>query len=124
MIFSKYFKIYNQIIDNRISNPLNFDEYGEHHHIIPKSLGGDDNTTNIVKLSAREHYLCHYLLTKFLENEQKHKMIYAFNMMNFSSETHSRVFNSLLYENNKKKMSIIRSNEMQGSKNPCFNFLY
>ena len=76
----KYFKWYNKIIDNRLNNPIT--GYTETHHIIPKSLGGTNDPKNLVAVTAREHYLLHYLLTKFTEGEQKSKMVYAFNMMN------------------------------------------
>jgi hypothetical protein len=38
--------------------------YVEHHHIIPKSLGGKDSGENIVSISPRVHYLAHRLLSK------------------------------------------------------------
>lgn len=36
--------------------------YCERHHIIPRSMGGGDEKTNLVWLTAREHYLIHWLL--------------------------------------------------------------
>jgi hypothetical protein len=56
-------------------------EYTENHHIVPKSLGGDNSSVNLVKLTAREHYLCHLLLTKMVSGEAKYKMYFAFGMM-------------------------------------------
>lgn len=38
--------------------------YKEAHHIIPKCLGGTDNPSNLVDLTAREHYIAHILLAK------------------------------------------------------------
>jgi hypothetical protein len=38
--------------------------YVEAHHVVPKSLGGDDNDSNVVILTAREHFIAHRLLTK------------------------------------------------------------
>lgn len=38
--------------------------YSEKHHIVPKCLGGSDDKFNLVVLTAREHFLAHYLLTK------------------------------------------------------------
>jgi hypothetical protein len=38
--------------------------YKERHHIIPKSLGGSNNTSNLVDLTAREHFIAHFLLAK------------------------------------------------------------
>lgn len=39
--------------------------YYEKHHILPRSLGGLDNTENLVLLTAKEHYIAHLLLYKF-----------------------------------------------------------
>jgi hypothetical protein len=40
----------------------NEDCYYERHHIIPKHLGGNNDTENLVLLTFREHILAHYLL--------------------------------------------------------------
>ena len=50
--------------------------YYECHHIIPRCMGGVDNTYNLVLLTAREHYLAHYLLTKIYPCISK--LVYAF----------------------------------------------
>lgn len=34
--------------------------YTEKHHIIPKSLGGDNSKTNLVVLTGRQHFICHW----------------------------------------------------------------
>lgn len=53
--------------------------YVEKHHIVPKCLGGSNDKSNLVKISAEEHYVAHQLLVKmFPENK---KLIYAANMM-------------------------------------------
>lgn len=36
--------------------------YYEVHHILPKCLGGLNTTDNLIKLSAREHFVAHWLL--------------------------------------------------------------
>jgi hypothetical protein len=36
----------------------------ERHHIIPRCVGGNDRVNNVVRLSYREHFLVHWLLTK------------------------------------------------------------
>lgn len=51
--------------------------YVESHHIIPKSIGGNNTKTNLVYLTAREHFICHLLLTKMTEGKNKSKMIHA-----------------------------------------------
>lgn len=42
--------------------------YYEKHHIIPRCIGGSDNELNLVLLTAREHFLAHYLLCKIYGN--------------------------------------------------------
>ena len=55
-------------------------EYWEKHHIVPKCLGGSDDSSNLVLLTAREHYLVHWLLTKIYknDNDKRYKIIKAF----------------------------------------------
>lgn len=57
-----YQKIYSAIIDRAKTREI-FD-YKESHHIIPKCMGGKDTKDNLVSLTSREHYLCHWLLWK------------------------------------------------------------
>lgn len=83
-----YQKIYNAIIE-KAKRRLDLEEYFEKHHIIPKSLGGTDEETNLVKLSFREHYLCHRLLTKIYPEEQK--MHYAFWTMSTNPRDNTRI---------------------------------
>jgi hypothetical protein len=51
--------------------------YTENHHIIPKSLGGSNDKINMVRLTAREHYVVHCLLVRMLRGVAKYKMISA-----------------------------------------------
>lgn len=57
-----YKRAYESIISSRKQNKA--EGLIERHHIIPKCLGGGDNIGNIVELTPREHYVCHYLLAK------------------------------------------------------------
>ena len=70
---NKYTKWYNSIIKTAQGRVLPAGTYVERHHIIPKSLGG----TEVVALTAREHYVCHLLLTKMLPKPAVFKMITA-----------------------------------------------
>lgn len=58
------------MIAKRQTTPLANDEDGEVHHIVPKAEGGSDDKTNLVKLSAREHYIAHLLLAR-IYNDRK-----------------------------------------------------
>ena len=44
--------------------------YTEKHHIVPSALGGIDDESNLVKLTAREHLIVHMLLPRFVENKK------------------------------------------------------
>ncbi len=57
---SKYTKCYYTIIQRAQSRTLA--GYKERHHTIPRSLGGTDDTENLVELTAKEHYIVHLLL--------------------------------------------------------------
>lgn len=73
----RYEKIYNLIIERAKDRVI--EGYVEKHHIIPKCLGGNNSKDNIVKLTFKEHFICHRLLCKiYPENE---KIIYAFSSM-------------------------------------------
>lgn len=87
---------YAAIIERRLATPLSNDEYGEVHHIIPKSEGGGDEAVNLVRLTAREHYVCHLLCAKIYNDA---KMYGALIYMQCKTKTHKRdfKFNSRLY---------------------------
>ena len=38
--------------------------YVERHHVLPKALGGTDDSSNLVALTAREHFIAHMLLAR------------------------------------------------------------
>jgi hypothetical protein len=60
-----YERIYNQLIEKARSEnrkKLKSGIYYEAHHIIPKCMGGPDDLTNLVLLTAKEHYMAHRLL--------------------------------------------------------------
>lgn len=70
--------IYNQLITrakkrNLIDRKKN---YFETHHIVPKCLGGSDKKVNKVNLTAREHFLAHWLLHRIYPKNSK--LAYAF----------------------------------------------
>ncbi len=83
--------------------------YYEQHHIIPRSLGGSDYKSNLVFLTAKEHYICHLLLVKMcIDPKHKQKMFCAINIY---INTHGKKCNSKLYimirENVAKQLSMI-----------------
>ena len=112
---NKYKNWYNSIIKNAQNRQI--DGYVEKHHIIPQSLGGSNETINLVKLTAREHFICHWLLVKFQTGKNKSKMIYALNGMKRNGDCTQRYetkITSRVYENLKKQFSIVHSATMTG----------
>jgi hypothetical protein len=77
-ISNKYTTWYYSIINNAKTRILAVDVYTEVHHIVPKSLGGNNSKSNLVTLTAKEHFVCHTLLVKMVPQELKKKMVYAF----------------------------------------------
>ena len=109
-----YKKVYDALMEKRRSNPVPNDEYGERHHIVHRSEGGTDDAENLVRLTAREHYIAHLLLAKIYND---FKMICALHMMRtMKNETTKREFkvNSRLYNSLKIRRSKMMSERMKG----------
>lgn len=150
---------YNKIYDNLMSTRLEIKseriklkkigDYFEGHHIIPKCKGGLGNSSrpkncqNIVLLTAREHFLAHWLLWRIYGDKQ---MALAFNRMLSISKNTIRIKNSRAYsearealsnankgnkygcgikkvvsEEQKRKQSEIMKGRYNGEKNPFYN---
>jgi len=73
---NKYTVWYYNIIA-RANQRVNQEGYFEKHHIIPRSLGGSNEVSNLVKLTAKEHFICHMLLPKMTSGDNRSKMIRA-----------------------------------------------
>lgn len=77
-----YTRIYGQLID-RAKTRTPPEEYVEHHHIIPRCLGGADDKENIVILTPEEHFVAHVLLVKMYPEHRG--LIYAVQRMTSAS---------------------------------------
>jgi hypothetical protein len=65
----------------------------ERHHIVPKSLGGPNCRSNIVKLTIREHFVAHKLLTRMHSGQAQKKMWFAYyRLCNRHQNTNSRLY--------------------------------
>lgn len=86
-INNKYTEWYYCIIFNTMQREM--PDYTEKHHIIPDCffienrskgqrpgwIAGDSNSpSNIVKLTPKEHFICHWLLTKMISGDPKKRM--------------------------------------------------
>lgn len=132
-ITNKYSKIYHSIIDNarsqsRVKRRTTHKDYVyyEEHHITPQSLGGLDDPSNLVLLTAREHFLCHYLLCKMVLEDSYawHKVVRAFTFMYSSSSPQRRYVNSKLYESARKNIGRIMSESQSGTGNSQYGTVW
>lgn len=111
-----YKKIYNNLIEYRKNNQL-IDGYYENHHIIPKCMGGLDECSNIVRLTAREHYIAHHLLYKIYKTS---KLAHAwFNMLRCDSNQ-KRFFTTRQHEIALKALKDALKISMKGEGNHFF----
>lgn len=97
-LISKYTTWYCDIIQTAKNRAVTKKEatillgYNEKHHIIPKSfnIGGEKDKENYAYLTAREHFICHLLLSKMFSGNHKHKMVCAINKMMQTSKNQQR----------------------------------
>lgn len=116
---SKYKKWYYRIIEKY----SNVGDIFESHHIIPKSLGGTDDASNLVNVSPRVHFILHQLLYRMTKGEDKRKMYYAALMMGHTRKVKTGSHYQLLRE----QFPSIQSKRMKGNvpwnkgKEGCFS---
>lgn len=125
---NKYTATYFKIVEKAKNRTT--DEYTEKHHIVPECfykirkrkgpagmLEGDANAkTNLVRLTAREHFICHVLLIKMTSGIMRHKMVLGATGMKRSTNHQSRYLNSRLYEMVRKECQSIFSDLNLGRK--------
>lgn len=87
--------------------------YFENHHILPKCLNGTDNPNNLVLLTAKEHYVCHKLLTFIFPNN---KIYHAFHLMTTSGKNLKYSSNDYLYAKELKSLAMINNNPSKNTK--------
>lgn len=81
---NKYTNLYHRIIAKHGRQEKPGTGY-ECHHKIPRSLGGADDTSNLVYLSMKAHFVAHRILVKAVLPEHRPKMVaatVAFRMIN------------------------------------------
>lgn len=110
---NKYLNCYYSIINRALSREIA--GYTETHHIIPRAMGGSDHKDNLVKLTAREHFICHLLLPKITEGTARQKMIYAYTIM-----SGRKIYCARKYEFYRKEYAMINSVLRSGKGNGMF----
>ena len=123
-----YRLVYENIISkSRLENrKKNLGIYYENHHIIPVCIGGSNHKNNLVLLTGREHFVCHWILTKIYKDNEKlafafYAFIYRINDKNY------RKVHSKIYERAKKVKAKYMSTSKEWSeisKNACLNKIW
>ena len=119
---NKYTNLYNKLIERAVERNWKKASGRERHHIIPQSLGGSNDKSNLTYLSAREHFICHWLLIKMTEGEARSKMLYALMGMRAMSDVHQRYSSSVtsrVYEKYRIEHALNHSERMKGK--PAWN---
>jgi hypothetical protein len=114
---SKYTTMYYSIVSTAQNRTVSNDTYVEKHHIIPASLGGSNAKDNLVHLTAREHFICHWLLIKMTEGADRGKMLYALQGMkaeNKFQQRYSTKITARVYENYRIEHANNHSETMKG----------
>ena len=120
MLINKYSKLYYKITSNAKQRIT--EGYTELHHIIPQSMGGSNDKENLVDLTAREHFICHWLLIKMTEGEDRSKMLYALNGMKAENKYQQRYHTKItarVYEKYRIEHAENHSKRMKGR--PAWN---
>lgn len=117
---NKYTKCYYNIVNRASSRVICPESYTENHHILPRSLGGSDEGDNMVRLTAREHFICHLLLPKFTAGNDRYKMVHALWFMANTKKLGNRYKpSSRIYESARlQKAEIMRS--LRGDNHPNY----
>lgn len=115
---NKYTKWYFSIIEKRKYRERASENFLEKHHIIPESMGGSNEKSNLVYLTFKEHFIVHLLLVKMCINKKDtikmYRAIVAFQM--FDKNTQKRKINSRQFQKIKEASKIANSKE----NHPCF----
>ncbi|MCQ2975070.1 MAG: HNH endonuclease [Bacteroidales bacterium] len=116
-----YYAIINKALRKQISGQRFKGDgfYYEFHHITPRSFGGSDEDKNLVLLTTKEHYLCHWLLVKRydLNSSERKKMIKAWYMMAAVGFTKRPKRNMNTYAKYRNEMGETMSEAQSGNRN-------
>jgi predicted DNA binding protein len=114
-----YKQIHDSIIDRAKTRVLPKEVYTERHHIIPRCMNGSNDNSNLVDLTAKEHFIVHKLLVEIYPEVNGLWNAY-YMMMTVKSKGQERNYRitSEEYDRVKTKRSQILSERFSGEGNP------
>lgn len=102
-----YHTHYSRLIERATGRDLT--GYSERHHIVPRCMGGSECPDNLVRLTAREHFVAHQLLVKM--HPEVRGLIFAANRMTHSAK--GRSFGNRKYAWLRERHAIAMSAQMK-----------
>ncbi len=76
-----YTNLYHNFISSRPKRTRVAFDGLERHHIIPRSIGGTNDKSNLIVLTPREHFIAHRILVKMCKGDDATKMALALHRM-------------------------------------------
>lgn len=77
---------------------------GEVHHILPRCMNGDDSQSNLIRLTEREHFICHLLLQFMTNDSVRHKLTFAAHITSCAIHGRKNRLHSRSYEIIRKRL--------------------
>lgn len=118
-----YQLIYNQLVAKAIVRDTDTSEYYEVHHIVPRCLGGDNSLSNLVKLTAREHFIAHLCLVRIYPGNRG--VVMAAVMMACGSKSQKRSGNKVydwLRRKHQEAMRVSQTGELNSQSGSVWIF--
>lgn len=130
---NRYTDFYFRIIARRRAKA--YWGHTENHHIVPESFfivrkrkgpagwieGDSDNPSNKIDLSAKEHFICHWLLTMMTSGMARKKCLNALRGMKAASKKHNRYngpITASIYASLKNDIAQMQREAFLGENNP------
>lgn len=115
-----YFNLYHTILRNAslVKRTKSKTEYYECHHIIPKSIGGTDDPENLILLTAKEHFVCHHLLTKIYSDSGLRFAFWAMCNQTFGDVQRPYRITAAVYAKAKQEFAKVNSKRHSNKKIP------
>jgi len=89
----------------------------ENHHILPKCMGGNNDLSNIVSLTPREHFVAHHLLWKMYRTSPLHYAFWLMVTKSSSNNSRNYIVTSRTYEiaktNHAREVSITHTGRVR-----------
>lgn len=101
---NRYLNRYNRLIDHY--KQLHLEGYTETHHIVPRCMSGTNDEDNLVKLTAKAHYVAHHLLHKAYPNNRK--LALAFGKFVQRTRNRAPILSARMYDEVRKAISIAK----------------